>query len=487
MRDRQVMAKIGDSITTTLETKVVDAADVLVAGGGTAGCLAALAAARNGADVLLVERYGYLGGMMTAGNAGLTMWMKFSGDAAQHEEDQRALGQKPADVQIAGGITREVADRLIETGAGLGSASQAGSYVFTSSEDLKRLLFEMMREAGVRLRLHSWIADVLVEDGTVQGLALESKSGRQAVLGEQVIDTTGDGDVCARAGVPFHLGVTPEDVCAREGAAEVGEMQPMGVMFKAGNVDLERCLEWLAENPDRFVMQPFARITLDEARERFDRGEMSTWVVRGNGAPATFQVYYLPTASVVTLCCPRFIGDGTSVEDLTRSEVAMAETVHEWMGGIRELPGFEQAFLLDCPTIGVRETRHIRGEYLLNIDDIFHQVEFPDSIGRGSHPIDTRPRPEWLNDPATAYPPRWYFHIPFRSLLPKGTTNLLVAGRCISATHEASGCIRSTVQCMITGEAAGTAAALCVRDGTDPRSLPTERLRGALTATGVLV
>ena len=480
------MLKPGDRLTMNVETEVVADVDVVVAGGGTAGCLAALSAARQGASVMLIERYGYLGGMITAGNAGLTMYMKFSGAEAQHVEDQHVLGEQPEEIQIAGGMTKEIADRLIQTGIGIGNANQAGRYVFTSSEDLKHLLFRMMQEAGVVLRLHSWIVDVLRDGDTLQGVVAESKSGRQAVLAKQVVDATGDGDVAVRAGVPFQVGVTPDDLCARTGA-RVGEMHPMGVMFKAGNVDLKRCFDWLVAHPDRFAKQPFARFSLDEARERFEKGEMATLNILTDAIPRRFQVYNLPTEGVVTLCCPSTTGDGTVVEDLTRAELALAETVHRWLENIRRVPGFEKAFLLDCPTIGVRETRHILGDYVLNIEDIFHQVDFPDSIGCGSHPIDTRPRPKWLEDPETAYPPRWFFRIPFRSLLARGISNLLVAGRCISATHEAFGCIRPTVQCMITGEAAGAAAALCVRRNQAPRELPTDVLRAALVAQGVVL
>ena len=478
----------GTVLNMTVATEVLEPVDVLVAGGGTAGCLAALAAARNGARTLLIERYGYLGGMMTAGNAGLTMYMKFSGNGEQHAADQAALATAPEEVQTAGGITKELADRLIGSGIGLGNSGQAGSYIFTSSEDFKRLLFGMMAEAGVRMRLHSWVVDVLMEGDAIAGVVVESKSGRQIIPAKQVIDATGDGDLAVRAGVPYYVGVTPDDLAVKEGA-KLGEMSPMGVMFKVGNVDVKRMFEWLVASPEHFAKQPFARFSLAEAKERFDQGEMACLNVRTGfaGPPGGFQVYNLPTEGVVTLCCPCYKGDGTKVEDLTRAETVLADLVDRWLTNIRALPGFERSFLLDCPEIGVRETRHIQGDFLLGLEDIYHQVEFSDSIGRGSHPIDTHPRPAWLNDPSDAYPARWYFHIPFGSLLAKGVRNLLVAGRCISATHEAFGCIRPTVQCMITGEAAGTAAALCASEGMALREMPFARLKERLLAQGVLL
>ena len=178
--------------------------------------------------------------------------------------------------------------------------------------------------------------------------------------------------------------------------------------------------------------------------------------------------------------------DGCNADDLTRAEVVIAKMLARWMEGIRAFPGFENAFLLQVPEMGVRETRHIEGDYLLTLEDIYHQKQFEDCIGFGAHPIDTRPRPEWLNDPETSYPPRWYFQIPFGALIVRDLDNLLVAGRCISATHEGFGCIRPTVQCMVTGEAAGTAAALAVAQGCDPRKLSVVELRERLHKNQVL-
>ncbi len=451
----------GETISFEVSAEVLPAADVVVAGGGTAGVAAALAAARNGAKTVLVEKAGFLGGMLTGGNAGITMFTKFSGRADEHAADLKQLAENPAGLHIAGGIPMEIVRRLQEGGYAIGNDNTAGSYVFTSPEDFKRELFAMMSEAGVKLRLHTLLVDVVGKDGTVEGVVLESKSGRQILPAAQFIDATGDGDLSVRA----------------------------------GNVDLAETFRWLAEHPEYFSMQPFARFSLAEARQRFERNEMATVNICSPRAieylenvPARwFQVYNLPLPGVVTICCPSVDKlDGCRAEDLSCAEEVIARRIGRWMKSIRQVPGFERAYLLQVPEIGVRESRHITGDYLLKLESVYHAELFPDCIGFGAHPIDIDPRPEWMEDPEHAYPARWFFRIPFRSLIVKGLDNLLIAGRCISATHEASGCIRPTVQCMITGEAAGTAAALAVREGLPPRELDVELIREQLKKQGAL-
>ncbi|MCK4982524.1 MAG: FAD-dependent oxidoreductase [Victivallaceae bacterium] len=478
-----------ETITQKVEIEVMPEVDVVVAGGGTAGVVAALAVARGGANVILIERYGYLGGMITAGNAGLTMYTKYSGNSEEHRKDEKALTTNPEDLQIVGGIVREITERLLESGMGKGNSGTFGSYVFTSSEDFKRLLFQMMKEANVKLRLHSWVVDVVQEDNSIKGVIVESKSGRQLISAKQFIDATGDGDLAAKAGVPFTVGVTKDDICAKK--AKIGEMSPVGVMFKVGNSDLHKTLAWLEKNPERFKEHPFARFSFETVKRNFKNGDTATMCIRheGKNPDDWFQVYNLPMKGVVTLCCPCIKDiDGCNVDELTRAEIIMADMVKRWMEKISyTIPGFKNIFLLDCPQIGVRETRHIQGEYVLNLMDIYEQKNLEDSIGLGSHPIDTYPRPEWLNEPETAYPSRWYFKIPYRCLIAKGKENLLIAGRCISATHEAFGCIRPTVQCMITGEAAGTAAALCIKENVTPGTLDSRLLLKTLKDRGVLL
>lgn len=468
--------KIGSTYSSTLEAKVVDEADVLIAGGGTAGCIAAIAAAREGLNVLLVERRGFLGGMMTDGNAGLTKYTVHEKIPEEYRKVLTQLSTNPSSVQVVGGIPMEITKRLMDMKAGIGTDGTAGSYVFTAQQDFKWLLLEMMEEAGVRLLLHSLMVDVIKDDNILRGIVVENKSGRQAILAKMFVDATGDGDVAAKAGVPFVVGVGPDDLAAKDGTP-LQTMQPMGVMFRMGNVKLTPFFEYMKDHRDQFLIQPFALLGLDEAYENFRKGEMMTINVTGVGH--RFQIYNTPIPGVFTFCCPLYVGSGLSVGDLTQGEIAMAKEVRKRVAAMKEsLPGFENAYVLDCPEISVRETRHIIGEYILNWKDVYLGREFADSIGKGGHPIDIQPIPDAVEKQPLA--PRWSFDIPYRCLVPKKIDNLLLAGRCISTTHEANGCTRVTAQCMITGEAVGIATALSIRDNVKPRNLDTDKLRKKL-------
>ena len=467
--------------------KVLEPYDVVVAGGGTAGVIAALASARGGAKTLLVENRGFLGGMLTDGNAGITMFQKFSGKPEEHVKDLETLAKNPDELHVAQGIPMEITKRLLKAKYALGNEGTVGAYLFTSSEPFKRVLFEMMEESGVKVRLHTMLVDVVKTGRTVDGIVMESKSGREIVPAKLFIDCTGDGDLCARAGASYTVGVTADDVCASPD--KIGQMHPMGVMWKVGNVDFDRLFAALkdADSDYYYSKQPFARFSYEEALARYRKGEMSTFDIRRKSKnPRRFQVYVLPDKGVACLGCPSLKFDGCNADDLSKAECQLAKVISKWMSDIREIPGFENMFLLQVPEMGVRETRHIRGDYLLGLMDIYKQREFPDCIGFGAHPIDTTPRPKWLSDPETSYPPRWHFQIPFRSLIVKDLDNTLVAGRCISATHEGFGCIRPTVQCMVIGEAAGTAAALAVKKGVTPRQLDSGELRAELKKNGAL-
>ena len=409
----------GGEYVQQVRAKVLEPVDVVVAGGGTAGVIAALAAARGGAKTMLIEGRGFLGGMLTDGNAGITMFQKFSGKPEEHAKDLETLAKDPDALHVAKGIPMEIAKRLLAKKYALGNEGTVGAYLFTSSENFKRVLVEMMEEAKVKLRFYSMIVDVVKDGAVVKGVVMESKSGREVVPAKMFIDCTGDGDLCV-----------------------------MGVMFKVGNVDFDRLFGYLGEHREFFAKQPFARFTYEEAFARYKKGEMAVFNLRRKGKnPGNVQVYNLPDKGVACLGCPSIAGkDGCNADDVTAAECELAKIIGRWMDSVREFPGFEKAFLLQVPQMGIRETRHIQGDYVLELMDIYKQRTFDDCIGFGAHPIDTTPRPAWLKDPETSYPPRWNFQIPFRSLVVKGLENTLVAGRCISATHEAFGCIRPTVQ-----------------------------------------
>ena len=441
--------KIGDTYKSKAEASVVDEVDVLVAGGGTAG---------------------------------LTKYIVHEKSQSEYRKVVAELATNPSSVQVVGGIPMEITKRLLDMKAAVGTDGTAGSYVFTSSEDFKWLLLTMVEEAGVKLLLHSLIVGVIKEDNTVKGIIVENKSGRQAILADIFVDTTGDGDVAARSGVPFVVGAGPEDLSAKAGIP-LQRMQPMGVMFRVGNVDMERCFEYLKIHPDKFRVQNFALMGLDEAYESFKKGEMMT--IEITVIDQIFQIYNTPLSGVFIFCCPCYSGNGLSVKDLTQGEISLVKEVRKQVADMKKvLPGFENAYWLDCPQICVRETRHIKGEYKLNIEDIYSSRKFKDTIGKGCHPIDIEPIPETIKKRSLS---RWYFNIPYRCLVPKQIDNMLVAGRCISATREASGCTRATVQCMVTGEATGTAAAMCVKQNVKPRDLNIDELRKKLIDEGVVL
>jgi len=473
----------GTEVETTSTAHVVEGTDVLVVGAGPAGVAAALAAARSGARTILAEASGIVGGMMTGGNAGLTNFIVHQKDPAVQEEILAQLARTPEKVRIVGGIPLEIAHRLIESDAAVGTAGTAGSYVFASPVPFRYLLLDLLEEAAVKLMLRALAVDVVLRDRRIDGVVFETKAGRVIVPADVVIDASGDGDVAARAGCPFVLGIGPDDAAARADPSKLGAMSAMGIMYRVGNVDFGRCFQFLFEHPERFRIQSLALYTLEEAWTRFQQGEMFTMVVKCR--QFGLQVYNSPDPGVATLCCPCWNGNGLDNDDRVRGELAMRDLVRRQLRDIRGIPGFDRAFLLDCPDVRVRETRRVRGEYVLTVEDVLTGRDFPDAIGRGAHTVDASDVPEEIRK--RPIPRDWCFHIPFRCLLPKGPRGLLMAGRCASMTHEAFGCTRTTVQCMVMGEAAGTAAALAATRRTDPHLLDINALRRALETHGVLL
>jgi hypothetical protein len=292
----------------------------------------------------------------------------------------------------------------------------------------KRVSLELVRELGIELRLHSWFSRALVEDGVVKGVICETKNGREAILGDVVIDATGDLDVAASAGAPH-----------------VGGSYITTTVFRLGNVDTDAAERFEAEQPEAFE-------AIDRDIKRQLGGSWAHWWLK------------TPLPGVVWCNCPHMPGlDGLKVEDLTRAEMQGRKTIHETVETIRaRLPGFEKCVVVDlAPQTGIRQTRLLEGEYVMSKEDVMQRTRFADSVARG----------------------RDYYY-PYRTLLPRSVENLLVAGRHYSSTSAAQKVSREIPPCMAMGEAAGVAAALALNAGVTVRNVDVAAVQRTLRAQG---
>ncbi|HUV04291.1 MAG TPA: FAD-dependent oxidoreductase [Armatimonadota bacterium] len=442
--------------------------DVIVAGGGVAGIAAAVSSARLGARTLLVERYGFLGGLGTAGLVNPFM------------SSCTSTG-KP----LVGGCFAEICERMGGTGGMLGRAFDPEAMKFHAQE--------MVLEAGSGLLLHSWVVGARMAGSSIVGVEVLTKSGSREVEANVVVDATGDADIAAMACAPYELG-SPED----------GMTQAMTLMFTVGGVYIGKALAYAKQNPDQMR---FPKPASDADIERMLEGavgiagfykEVEEARSKGEFPLPQDMVFFisLPTPGQVVVNTTHIGGvDGTSSEDLTRAEVEGRRQVMVLMKFFRKyIPGFEAASLLQTATqVGVRETRRVMGEYVFSAEDIEAGKKFPDAVLRSAYPVDIHPpvgkgysREDDGKSPAT--PPRgdWY-EVPYRCLVPLDVDNILVAGRCISATHEGQSALRIMPNCMALGQAAGAAAALCAEKGMSPRSLDTVLLRRHLLAQGAII
>ncbi|MBU5441234.1 FAD-dependent oxidoreductase [Paenibacillus sp. MSJ-34] len=445
---------------------VIAEPDVLVVGGGPAGIGAAVAAARSGASTLLIERYGFLGGNLTI--AMVNPMFTF------HDVNGK---------QVIRGIAGEVVDRLIDITASPGHVTDLtfdnASMTPFDPEGMKLLLFDMVEEAGVKLMLHTIVADAVKEDGNVKAVVVESKSGRQAIVPKIVIDCSADADIVARIGAPFVKGRESD-----------GAMQPVTLFYRIGGIDFPTLRQWMKDNRDLLKDSPTdEEIDGSEAlaflgmkdliKKAMDDGE---WPA--DAAPRIL-MYQLPREGQIAVNCTRLQGiDGTSVVDLTRAERItrrQAWQIHQFMQ--KRIGGFERSYVLDTGVqVGVRETRHIVGDYTMTEDDVLASRAFPDGIACGTFAIDIHP-PEGEQQVFTGSGKAVY-EIPYRSLLPQGVDNLLVAGRCISATHAAFGSVRVMATAMGIGQGAGTAAAIAAQRGIATRRVDVSEVRKSLLAQG---
>jgi hypothetical protein len=446
--------------------------DLIVVGGGPAGTGAALAAARTGASVLLIERTECLGGMATSG--GLAMfgpldngrrnqddWTRFRLDrAGQPYPPELARGMR-----VLKGIPEEVVERLQAIGA---AEVPRYGYVSFNMEAMKFLLETLLGEAGVTLRYGTLVAGA---EETADGvtLTLADKRGLSRVAAPLVVDATGDGDVAHHLHAEIGLGRDSD-----------GQLQGVTLMYRLGGVTADM-LDLLPDSPLSAAMEAAAEAA-------FARGD---YTVRP-GIGCVTAVPGMP--GVVAINQQHTFGiDGTDAEARTRAVVRGRAQIQELARFYREhVPGFEHSFLLDtAPQLGVRETRRVLGDYVLTKDDVQHARAFPDGVCQYGSIFDihvpSKSEEVWWKKAPSGPPPGTAYEIPYRCLLPRGLSRVLTAGRCVSATHEALGAFRLMSCCMALGQAAGTAAALAGQAGLLPRALSAETLRTRLRADGVLI
>ncbi|NSW55041.1 MAG: FAD-dependent oxidoreductase [Armatimonadetes bacterium] len=404
---------------------------MLVCGAGPAGVSAAIAAAREGARTVLLERYGMAGGMWTAG-----------------------LVNPFFEATRNGWLVRELIQRLEAAGAW-----KRWKFAHTfCPETMKLELERMLAEAGVELLYHTYCVDSIVQDGRLRGVITESKAGREAVLAKVTVDCTGDGDIAARAGCEYEMGRDAD-----------GVVQPMTLMFEVrgiGSFDCDSALELFD-----LMSDALERAGLPH-RLPFERVNYAPWLITlpaaGEAAIQATHVYRL---------------NPLDPADLTKGTVDARRQAHEMVEVLRHVPGLEGVRLAaTAPQMGIRETRRVTGLYRLTLADLTAPRAFEDGIASCGFGVDIHdPDPDSGVDSGHGVKTGVY-DIPYRCLVPAGVGGLLVAGRCISGSHEAHASYRVTGTCMAMGQAAGLAAAWCVRDGMEPAEVDGGELRRVIAS-----
>ncbi len=435
--------------------------DVVVAGAGVTGVVAALAAGREGAKTLLVEGSGFIGGNLTAGR----------------------LTKPHGEVQT--GVFLEMMRRAEQMGGADTSKQQSSWGQFSGIFDpeiIQRVIIEALEEAKIEILLHAQITDVVMSD-RVRGLEVQVKSGQRLILSKALVDATGDGDVAALAGARFMFG-RPSD----------GRTQPMTAYVRLINVDVPMLAQYMRDHPEEFT---FDNVLPPEGG---DRNEDYVFKLLATGFISLIRKakeagdYTVPKDHItvktgmlpgeININATRVQGNALDERALSRAEVEIRKQAYNVYDFFKKyVPGFENAALLDiAPKLGVRETRRIEGDYILTGDEVQSQARFPDAIGLSVSAVDIH---EPGGEGGTMVTVKGGYGIPYRALLPKGVEGLLVAGRCISTDEVAHGSTRNVPACALTGEAAGTAAALAARKRVTPRQLDVADVQAALESRGI--
>jgi len=422
--------------------------EVAVLGGGPAGIAAAVAASRAGRRTLLIERYGFLGGMGTA--AGVT---NFCGlHANVHGEMHR----------VVQGVASELLDRIDRLG-GLNAPHLILGKILAQAYDTpayKIAADDLLAAHKVDILFHALGAGVVMhEKSRINALMVETKAGRQAVRADIFIDCSGDGDLAASAGARFEVGDNN------------GSMLYPSMMFRLNGIDPDKAGE---------AWRTIPALMEAAGTHHFPR---KAAIVRPQRSQIEWRVNFTQLARE----------DGTAInglepDDLTRGEIEGRRQAVNAFAFLRTVPGFEKSYIVDLPPqLGIRETRRVVGGYMLSGDDVLGCASFDDSIGVNGWPMESHV----AGDVIFKFPPipesRGFNELPYRMLVPDGIDNLLMAGRCASMTHDGQSAARVSGACFAMGEAAGTAAALALGGNTNPRGIAVDKLQNQLKEQGAFI
>ena len=422
--------------------------DVIVVGGGMAGVSAAISAAESGAEVLLLEQTSCLGGVATAG---LVTPMMRNGVFTYD-------GKKV----VAGNL-----DKIIDL-----NDFYAGTEFNFNPEVMKCVLDELLMSRGAQVLFHTFIFDVERKEDQLTALIGASKSGVSRFEADVYIDATGDADVAYRAGSPCMIGRETD-----------GLTQAVSLRFIAGNIDVPTARSYLtSEHGKEAFMKAIKQYCDTTGFEILDSRSFQNYPVLNRPNELAFN-------------CPRIVGiDGTKASDLSKAYIEGRKKILVYLKLLREhVPGCEHIQVTSiAPLLGVRETRRLKGEYIVTEDDVIEGRKFHDGIGCNSWFIDIHnPKGTGItygsSQKTISYPKGGWNDIPYRALYSKDINNLLVAGKCVSSTHEAHAAIRIMASCIAMGQAAGTAAGLSIKDGSNVSDVDTNQLRNKLAEDGALI
>ena len=430
------------SITVSKEIFVHGEYDVVVCGGGPAGWIAAVAAARNGAKTALVERYGFLGGAATASLVNPISTFKRDGK------------------KVIGGIPWEFVERLAALDGAI--ADYENGNVPVDAEKYKLVAQRMVLEAGVKLYLHSYVSDVICEQGRVSHVIINNKSGTAALAAKCFIDCTGDADLAFLSGFPM------QEMPAKD------QLQPASLGFRIGGANLDLVTGVHPRTPG-------AKFQMYSVREAFEAlaGEEE---VPNFGGP-WFCTVLLDEAGILNVNITRTAANAVDGDSVTETECSLREDVFKLFTLLKKyIPAFRDSYMVSGATqAGFRESRRILGNHVLTESEYVEAVHFADAVARGAHPVDmhratdSKQDVRFLNEAG---------YIPYRSMVSHMIDNVIVAGRCISADRRSFASIRVQATAMALGQAAGTAAAISVRRGCTVSMVDILELRGLLEAQG---